>query len=347
LGKNAEGWYWYAEVIRVPTLWDAAAGAGMKVGSVSWPVSVGAKSVTYLIPEYWRAPKGPDDLKLMRAISSPGLIHEIEKEAGPYATDLDAGLDGDEQRTRYAAAILREKKVRLMTVHLAALDHIEHAAGPFSPEANAAMERLDSQVGELEAAARSAYPNVVVCVVSDHGFTRTDHRLNLLKPFADAGLVTLNDAHKITEWKAWPKADGGSAVVLLKNPQDERARTQVRELLKTLAADPRNGINQILDAKEIAAMGGNPEASFWVDMKSNFAVFADQSPVLQEKVAGTHGYSPTNPELLASFFIAGPGIRAGLDLGSIDMRSIAPTLAVCLGVPFTSGDLKALPVCKP
>ena len=27
LQKNAQGWYWYAEDIRVPTLWDAAAAA--------------------------------------------------------------------------------------------------------------------------------------------------------------------------------------------------------------------------------------------------------------------------------------------------------------------------------
>jgi len=143
LGKNLDGWYWYAEDIRVPTLWEAAARAGMKVGSVSWPVSVGAKGVDYLIPEYWRAPKGPDDLKLLRAISTPGLMQEIEKSAGPYFTDLDAGIEGDQQRTRYAAAILRDKKVQLMTVHLAALDHIEHESGPFSPEANAALEKLD------------------------------------------------------------------------------------------------------------------------------------------------------------------------------------------------------------
>src|ERR1035438_2697156 len=97
LGKNLDGWYWYAEEIRVPTLWEAAANAGMIVGSVSWPVSVAAKGVTYLIPEYWRAPKGPDDLKLMRALSTPGLIAEIEKKAGAYVTDLDAGIDGDRQ----------------------------------------------------------------------------------------------------------------------------------------------------------------------------------------------------------------------------------------------------------
>lgn len=345
LDRNLDGWYWYAEDIRVPTLWEAAANAGIKVGSVSWPVSVAAKGVTWLIPEYWRAPKGPDDLKLLRALATPGLLSEIEKQAGKYITDLDAGVEGDRQRTRYAVAILRQKKPRFMTVHLAALDHIEHGFGPFSPEANAALEQLDEQVGELEEAAKSANTNVTVCILSDHGFARTDHSLNLLKPFVDAGLVTLNDDHKVTDWKAWPKADGGSAAILLKDPPDAVTRAKVRDLLKRLAADPANGINQVLDAREIANGGGSPEASFWVDMKTNFAVVANQSPqVAPKKAGGTHGYLPTHPELQASFFIAGPGIKRGLDLGGIDMRAIAPTLAECLGVKFTTGDLKALPV---
>jgi predicted AlkP superfamily pyrophosphatase or phosphodiesterase len=346
LGKNLEGWYWYNEAIRVPTLWDAAAKAGMKVGSVSWPVSVGARSVTYLIPEYWRAPKGPDDLKLIRALSTPGLLAEIQKQVGPYVTDLDAGLEGDRQRTKYAAAILREKKVQFMTVHLAALDHIEHGSGPFSPEANAALEQLDSQVGILEDAARSVSGNVKVCVLSDHGFARTDHQLNILKPFVEAGLVTLDSAGKIADWKAYPKQDGGSSEIYLKDAHDEAVRQKVHDLLQRLAADDGNGIQQILDAKEIAAAGGDPEASFWVDMKVNFSVESNATGQTgPKKVGGIHGYFPSHPELLASFFIAGPGIQHGLDLGAIDMRSIAPTLAACLGVPFTTGDLKALPVC--
>ena len=99
--------------------------------------------------------------------------------------------------------------------------------------------------------------------------------------------------------------------------------------------------------KRIAASGGDPEAAFLrVDMKVNFSVESNATGQTGPKpVGGTHGYMPSHPELRASFFIAGPGIKRGLDLGSIDMRSIAPTLARCLGVPFNSGDLKALPVC--
>jgi hypothetical protein len=61
-------------------------------------------------------------------------------------------------------------------------------------------------------------------------------------------------------------------------------------------------------------------------------------------VGGAHGYAPSNPELLASFFIAGPKIKAGLSLGEIDMRSIAATLAQAMGIPFKTADLPALPV---
>jgi len=43
LDRNKEGWYWYAEDIRVPTLWDAAREAGLDVAIVDWPVSVGAR----------------------------------------------------------------------------------------------------------------------------------------------------------------------------------------------------------------------------------------------------------------------------------------------------------------
>jgi len=57
---------------------------------------------------------------------------------------------------------------------------------------------------------------------------------------------------------------------------------------------------------------------------------------------GTHGYSPSHPEMLASFFMAGPGVGRRLSLGEMDMRSIAPTIAAYLGFPFPSADRKPL-----
>jgi predicted AlkP superfamily pyrophosphatase or phosphodiesterase len=337
LDRNLAGWMWYAEDIAVPTLWQAASKAGLVVGSVSWPVSVAAPDIAYNVPEYWRAPKMPgEDIKLLRAISTPGLIAEIEKQAGPYVTDLDDAAHGDRQRTNYAIAILKKKHAQFMTVHLASLDHLEHGYGPFSPEANSTLEQIDGQVGELEEAAGGA----VVCVLSDHGFTRTDHNLNLVAAFAEEGLVTMVNK-KVTDWKAFPDLEAGSAAIILKDAKDDAARAKVDKLLRRLAADPKNGIAQIIEPKQIAAFGGRPDAAFWVDMQSNFSVVATNQAA---KVGGTHGYAPSNPQLRASFFIAGPKIKSGVDLGEIDMRSIAPTLARAMGVPFTTADLPALPV---
>jgi hypothetical protein len=46
----------------------------------------------------------------------------------------------------------------------------------------------------------------------------------------------------------------------------------------------------------------------------------------------------------ASFFAAGKNIALGRDLGVIDMRRIAPTIAGLLGISFPSAKEKPLPL---
>ncbi len=342
LQKNAGGWYWYSDDIRVPTLWQAADRAGYTVGSVSWPVSVGAHGVRYNVPEYWRA-MTPDDLKLLRALASPGLVAELLKVAGPYTVDLNDAIPGDWGRTRFATTIIRQHHVNFMTLHLAALDHLEHAAGPFSPEALNSLEEIDKMVADVQKAIRTVDPKAIVCVVSDHGFARIDQEFEPGVAFVKAGLITLKSPG-VADWVASPWGDGGSSAVVLKNPSDEAARTKTRHLLESLAADPANGINAILDEKQIAALGGSPGAAFWIDMKPGFAsgTALEGPQVRPSKQRGTHGYSPMHPELRTSFFIAGPGIPTGTDLGDIDMRSVAPTVAKIMGLTAWASDLKPL-----
>lgn len=347
MGTNQSGWFWYSEDIRVPTVWEAAAKAGYVVGSVSWPVTVGARGISWLIPEYWRA-SNAEDLKLIRALSTPGMVQEFEQQAGPYETDLNNAVPGDWARTRYAEAIIRRKHARFVTVHLAALDHLEHESGPFSPEANATLEEIDRMVGTLERAIQDETRNAATCIVSDHGFAAIDHQLNINVPFIKAGFLTINEGRPPTvmDWTAAPWISGGLAQVVMKDPRDQKARSAVEKLLNELAADPANGISRILDRSEVAAMGGGADAEFAVDMKPGFSLSgALDGPVVHAiKPGGTHGYAPSHPEMLAAFLISGPGIRANFDLGEIDMRSIAATLAGYLGAPLTSADLPALPI---
>ena len=336
-GQSA--WYWYAEDIRVPTLWDAAARAGRTAASVQWPVSVGAR-VTWNIPEYWRA--GTDeDGKLLRVISTPGVLAELEGELGPYPRKLE--VDDDEARGRFAARLLETKRPALLTLHLLALDHVQHETRPFSAETFAALERLDAVVGKLrETAERLAPGRAVVAIVSDHGFARVDTVLNLFVAFRSAGLLTV-ERGRVTDWKAIPWTSGGSAAIVLKEGADGVTRGQVRMLLDKLVADPANGIDRVLDGEALHARGGFPPAAFLVGLKPGWQMGNSLTgSVLSSGNGGNHGHLPDVPDLRASFFVVGPGVPAGRSLGLIDMRDVAPTLALRVGLDLPGADGKIL-----
>src|SRR5689334_18756368 len=146
-GKNQGGWYWYAEDIRVPTLWDACAEAGLKTASVDWPVSVGAK-IDYNIVQMWRAAT-PDDRKLIRALSSPGLLTEAEKAIGNYPEGYDYTVEADKRRAAFNVYLLEKKRPHFLTTYFGGLDEVEHEHGPYSREAMAALEEIDALVGQV------------------------------------------------------------------------------------------------------------------------------------------------------------------------------------------------------
>jgi predicted AlkP superfamily pyrophosphatase or phosphodiesterase len=341
--RNERGWYWYAEDIKVPTLWDAAAAAHLKSASVYWPVSVGA-NITYNLPQIWRTGTD-DDLKLQRALTTPGLEQELSAELGRYPGGMEETVAEDETRARFAIRLLEKKHPALLTVYLSGLDTEEHASGPFSEKSNAVLERLDTVVGDLRAAAEKAAPGrATVCVVSDHGFAAIQHDVNLYGAFREAGLFTLSPAGKISEWKAMPWPAGGSAAIMLADPKDDAVRTKVKELLDTLARDPANGIERIVPAEEIRRGGGFPGAEFVVALQVGYEIAYALSPPLitQPSNLGMHGYMPERPEMRSTFLIAGPGIAKGRSLGDIDMRQIAPTVAAPLRLHLAGAELPAL-----
>ena len=344
LRQNEEGWYWYTEDIRVPTLWDVAAAAGRTTASIQWPVTAGAH-ITWNIPEYWRA-NTPDDAKLLRALSTRGLLEEAAAEIGEFRDGTDTSAKADEILGRYAEWILEKKHPALLTLHLSSLDHIEHQTGPFSPEDIAVLESIDATIGRIRAIVEKLAPgHAYIAIVSDHGFVRTDAQLNLFPLFREAKLFSVNDKGKITDWKAMPWPTGGSAAIVLKDPSDSATLSQVRELLAKVASDPANGIDRILEAEELHKRGGYPTASFFVGLKPGWRTGAAlDGPVLSKlpKVGGTHGAMPDLTDLHASFFLIGPGVPAGKSLGTIDMRDVAPTLAHEVGLALPSADGKIL-----
>jgi predicted AlkP superfamily pyrophosphatase or phosphodiesterase len=341
LMRNEGGWYWYAEDIRVPTLWDAARDARLTTASVHWPVSVGA-NVVWNVPQIWRTGTD-DDRKLLRALSTPGVLDTLERTLGPYADGADETIAADETRARFVEKLIEWKRPAFVTAYFTALDHEQHARGPFTPEVYAVLERIDAIVGEVTAAAeRAGGGRAVIAVVSDHGFARIDREVNLLAAFRSAGLleVASDTSRRPASWRATAWGNGASAAIVLRDSTDAATRARVRTLLDSLARDPANGIDRVLDARAVHERGGFPTASFLVAFRPGFTPGARLGGALVTPSAskGMHGYLPDIREMRSSFFVTGPGIPAHRSLGAIDMRDIAPTLAGLLGIALPSAE---------
>jgi predicted AlkP superfamily pyrophosphatase or phosphodiesterase len=337
--KNQDGWYWYAEDIKVPTLWDAASKAGLVTANIDWPVSVGA-DVTYNIVQYWRA-STPDDHKLSRALSTKGLLDEAEKDCGPYPTGYAYHLPDDARRAKFIAWMIEKKKPGFLTGYFSSLDEEQHDTAPYSKLTFETLEGLDALIGEVRAAAQRTYNGrFVLAIVSDHGHITAGREVHLNAALQAAGLIELDAAGKVKAWRAYAWSSGGSSGVMLREAGDNEARARAREVLKKLALDPDAGVDRVVEGDETRSLGGFPDAAFIVGLKPGYksgGAFQGAAPRIG-RAGGTHGYLPGHRDMEASFFIAGAGVAAGRDLGRIDMRDIAPTLAGLLGVALPSAE---------
>jgi predicted AlkP superfamily pyrophosphatase or phosphodiesterase len=336
--KNAHGWYWYAEDIKLPTLWDAAAEAGLVTANVYWPVSVGA-NIRYNLPQIWRTGL-EDDLKLQRALSTPGLEQELSAKLGRYPGGMEEEVKQDEERTAFAIKLLETKHPNFMTLYLSGLDTEEHKSGPDSEDSNQVLQRLDRLVGDL----RTSFEHVSarkgwIAVVSDHGFAKVEHDVNLYAAFAEAGLLTLDADKTITGWRAMPWPAGGSAAIMLRDPKDETTRSEVAALLARLQSDPESGVERVLTARQIERLGGFPDAAFYVNFKIGYELGYGYSGLIAPPAnKGMHGYLADMPEMRSAFFLIGPGVPRGKRVSDMDMRQIAPTLASLLHVKLPGAE---------
>ncbi len=323
LGKNRDGWYWYAEDVAAPTIYQEVEQAGGAAALVNWPVTVGAKA-SVRVPEYWRA-GGPDDQKLLRALSTPGVLDEVARATPDLWTHLTPPDIEDAAPFAIARDVLKTRAPDLVLVHAFGLDDAQHAHGPWSDEAKAAIENADAELGRLLAqlAASPDWPRTTLVLLSDHGFRAIDHELRPLAALAAHGLIDDRQA------AAGVIVNGGTAFVYV---LDESKRAAIDLAL----ADLGERVARRIDHDQLAAMGGDPRASFALVAApgSGFSGARTGDPVVAlDGTRGTHGWPPDDPEMAASFIAFGPGVPH-LSLGTIDMLDEAPTFARWLGVPL-------------
>jgi predicted AlkP superfamily pyrophosphatase or phosphodiesterase len=341
--RNQGGWRWYAEDIRVPTLWDAARERGLRTALISWPVTVGARA-DVLLPEYWRAGTA-EDVKLVKALSTPGLFEEVAARFPSFLENYSPPSVKDSALTDVAVHLLETRKPHLLLLHIFEVDHWQHEEGPWSPEAKAAIENADAQIARVITAAKKAgiWNRTGLVVVSDHGFAAFRQRLRLGVYLTQRAWVTLDERGRVTDWKAAVLPMHGLAYVYLKDPANEQLRREVCDLFESLARKPGSGIQRVYPPEEIRQLGGDPEAALAIGAAEGYDFTGGYAGdlVFPAGSAAGHGYDPRNPAMKASLLMYGRAVAAGT-VANARLIDVAPTIARWLGLKLDKAEGKAL-----
>jgi predicted AlkP superfamily pyrophosphatase or phosphodiesterase len=334
---------------RVPTVWDAAAAAGLTTAALCWPKTRGATALGDNVPEFL-------DQELFETWASRPLWDE----ARALGLPLDRYAEWSRVRTlaplqdwltlELARHVVRHRPPDLLLVHFLMVDSFQHEFGPASAEARWAVEHVDGLLATLLAALDGVgrLETTDVLVVGDHGFVQVGRRALPNDALRAAGLLQVDATGRVVGGEARVVANGGSAHVYVSGGPAglERAR-------EVLAATP--GVDAALGPEAFPALGlprpaEDPTQGDLILHAAEGWFFTSHATLEEAATArdyrGTHGHRPDDPRLHAGFVAAGPSILTGQRLGPLDQLDIAPTAAAILGVDLPTAMHPPAPILR-
>ena len=344
---KVEPWVDKARLVRVPTVYDAAFGAGLTTAEVDWVAITRPGTINWSFAEIADA-----DGVLPREMVAAGAATEDEIQAAagkaPPGKKLTAAAR-DDLWTRAAAFVFKTHRPNLLLFHPLNTDGQHHRYGPGSPEGIAALTNADRLVGELLAAidASGRRAQTTVIVTTDHGFKKVDRYIYANVALKKAGLLRVAGA-AVAQCDAYAGTQGGIAFVYVTDPA---RRAELGPKLKELFAQTE-GVDRVLDAAaahdlgmptpaENEAMGElilYPKAGYAFTGSAAGDVVA--GPAVN--YGGTHGYPASDPELDGIFIAQGVGIKTGMKLDRVRNLDVAPTIARLLDIPLPTADGRAM-----
>jgi predicted AlkP superfamily pyrophosphatase or phosphodiesterase len=299
-------YYWDVNLLKTKTLWHATRDAGLKSAAITWPVTVNA-AIDFNLPEYFQRRNGGGmDLRSIESKATPGLVEKISRVFPSFAQDW---MD-DRTRTQATVYLLKHETPNLILLHLVDHDAEAHHNGPFSREANAMIEYSDELIGQMLAAVPK---NMVVALVSDHGFERADKVVDvnqILKQEGIAGSVEMRFGYLTTN--------------------DE----SVIVWLRKAATTNQHGIGREIPKEELQRFApalANVAAAFESAEHVLFGAAKSGGIISEPTERGVHGLWPGRRDYSSSLILWGAGIKPARKPRA-SMLTIAPRLAEILGV---------------
>lgn len=336
-------WYWEENLIKTPTIWDAAKDAGLQSAAIMWPVTVGAP-IDYNFPVR-RADRGDKtgQLEITKPFITPSnMLAEMEKKMGKF-TDKDFNSSNSIDITigKMASYIIENYKPALTAIHFITVDHQQHSYGNDAKEVQIAIAKVDSMIGTVMATVEKAglTKSTSFIITGDHGMADVEFSFSPNAILAQHGFIDKDG------WRAKFNGSGGSAFLFLKDKNDKETLNSITKILTSLPEQQKK-LFRILDRQEMDEAGANPEAALALAMKKGVAVAGDMErdvvvPVKENR--GNHGYFPDFDEIKTGFIASGAGINSGVAISEMGIVDIAPLISELLNLNFQAPDGKLVP----
>lgn len=323
-------------IVKTPTIYDLAKASGYRTTAIRWPASRNAKTLDWTLPDM--APG-----ELMRKCTTPALLQACDQAGitfGKGKTTPDSVDPSDATVTRIFNMILHDDHPNLALLHFLEVDHLQHAYGPRSPRAYAAIKETDGLIREVWDELTRDYPGrATLFIVSDHGFAPVNRMLLPNVLLRKAGLV---DSAKDGPVRIIIQS-GAAFVYVLDDANRPRLVSQIRKALSDL-----NGVAKIVSPDKFKSYGlptpaedpHAPDLLLFAEEGCTFGDTADGDLSFAEKPErmGTHGHDPNLPDLHATFVAWGAGIKPGVTVGKISNLSVAPTIAKLMGFSIPGAE---------
>jgi len=334
------------DIVKVPTLFDAAKRKGLTTAAFYWPETKDDPSVDFNVPEVFAAPNVAD----IGAVPA-GVMREL-REAGVPIDDFYRYYDhpylhgtSDFALAKAAAHALTTRQPGLTAIHFLMTDVVQHEVGPAHYRSLAALSTADAALGVLVDAVATAglADRTTFIVAADHGFATVAWELNVAPLFATPALDGKVNVHA-QGWTTWLELTSAF----------DRGRDQDALDAALARAAQTTGIARVIGPDGFHALG-LPTYDESPYVRGHYIVVADIDTFLVlrpesssmdrsrlEDPRHTHGYLPSHPQMYPALVLSGRGIATGRKIGHVHNLDVAPTIAHLLGLDMEDVEGRVL-----
>ncbi len=333
-------WHWYRKYISGDTLYDAARRNGLKVASLLWPVTAGAK-IKYNLPEIWGTKSWEKDaLKVLFSGSKPFIL-DLELRFGKLRQGVKQPYL-DNFICESTAHTIKTKKPNLTLVHFIDLDTQKHDYGIESKQVKEALDRMDLKVQKIITALKESgiYDETAIIAFGDHSQLNANKKIKPNVLFLENDLISLNSKGHILDYDAYFDSCDGSGYVYVKSHKNLNTVKCILENLKS-----KGFIENIYTTDEAKDLGANSNCSFMIEASKGYyfgdEIIGDYLEHLPSYI-GQHGYSPLKEDYTAAFVASGKGIKKGVYLNEGHIINYAKTFSYLLGFEMKEAQGKIM-----